>query len=124
MNMWRVVFALAAFVNFAVGGVMTAAPGRVAAAIGGTADQASVQFAGWLIFVFGIGYAMVAREPARHRGIVWIGAIGKLGAVVLTLWRLLAQGGYVPAQVIALPLVDLVFVALFALFLWRGPRPA
>jgi hypothetical protein len=123
MNLWRGVFALAAFVNFLVGGVMTAAPGRAAAAIGAGADPASVQFAGWLIFTFGIGYAMVARTPASHRGIVWIGAIGKFGAVAIALWRLFSRGGYVPAQAVALPLVDLLFVAVFALFLWRGPRP-
>ena len=81
-----------------------------------------MQFAGWLIFVFGVGYAMVAREPAANRGIVWIGMIGKFGAVAIALWRLFSQGGYVAAQAVALPLLDLVFVALFAVFLWRGPR--
>ena len=48
--------------------------------------------------------------------------IGKFGAVAIALWRLFSQGGYVPAQAVALPLVDLAFVALFAVFLWRGPR--
>lgn len=122
MNLWRTVFALAAFVNFLVGGVMAFLPARAAEAIGHGADPASVQFAGWLIFVFGIGYAIVAREPAANRGIVWIGMIGKFGAVAIALWRLFSQGGYVPAQAVALPLVDLAFVALFAVFLWRGPR--
>jgi hypothetical protein len=124
MHPWRAIFALAAFVNFVVGGAMAAAPRSAAEAIGGGADPASVQFAGWLIFTFGVGYAMVARAPAANRGIVWIGAIGKFGAVAIALWRLATQGGYVPAQAIALPLIDLAFVALFALFLWRGPRPA
>ena len=124
MNPWPAIFALAAFVNFVVGGAMVVAPRSAAEAIGGAADPASVQFAGWLIVAFGVGYAMVARAPGANRGIVWIGAIGKFGAVAITLWRLLTQGGYVPTQAIALPLLDLVFVALFALFLWRGPRGA
>jgi hypothetical protein len=122
MNPWRAVFVLAAFVNFLVGGTMVFLPGRAAEAIGHGADPASVQFAGWLIFVFGVGYAMVAREPAANRGIVWIGMIGKFGAVAIALWRLFSQGGYVAAQAVALPLLDLLFVALFAAFLWRGPR--
>jgi hypothetical protein len=49
-----------------------------------------------------------------------IGMIGKLGAAILA--TLQFQAGIIDANGLALGMGDLVFVALFALFLWRGPR--
>jgi hypothetical protein len=72
--------------------------------------------------VFGVGYAIVARDPIGNRGILWIGAIGKLGAVVLAVLQY--QQGLLPLNTLALGGGDLVFVLLFTLFLWRGPRPS
>ena len=47
---------------------------------------------------------------------------GKFAVVLLAASRLAAAGGALPFDQIALPFGDLVFVAAFALFLWRGPR--
>lgn len=122
MNLWRAVFALAALYNLAVGGAMLAAPERIGAqlSISGAGGPFSILMAGLLIAVFGIGYAMVAAAPAQNRGIVWIGAIGKLGAFALG--AIQYNAGIAPFQTFALGCGDLVFVVLFALFLWRGPR--
>lgn len=120
---WRVLFALAAFYNWAVGGTMLAAPGALAPqlSIEGAGAPFALQMTGLLIAVFGLGYAMVARNPAGNRGIIWIGMIGKIGAAVLG--TIQYQAGIVPFTTFALGMGDLVFVALFALFLWHGPRP-
>lgn len=124
MKVWRTIFAVAAIYNLAVGGAMIAAPERIAdqLEVSGEGGLYLTVMAGILIAVFGIGYALVAAAPAKHRGIVWIGMIGKAGVVLLTGARVFLDGVVMPAQQIALPMGDLVFVALFARFLWRGPR--
>jgi hypothetical protein len=122
MTFWRGLFALAAFFNLAVGGAMVAAPARIAEqlSLSGAGAPYAVAMVGMMIAVFGIGYALVSAAPARGRGIVWIGMIGKLGAAILA--TLQFQAGIIDANGLALGMGDLVFVALFALFLWRGPR--
>lgn len=122
MTFWRGLFAVAALFNFAVAAAMLAAPAQVAERldISGPGGPFAILMTAILIGAFGVGYALVARAPAQNRGIVWIGAIGKLGVVVLAAMQYGA--GIVPAGTFALSLGDLVFVLLFALFLWRGPR--
>jgi hypothetical protein len=124
MTYWRALFAFAAFYNLAVGGAMLALPARVAEQldIAGRAGPFAVAMAGLLIAVFGVGYAMVSAAPGKNRGIVWIGLIGKAGAAALAAIQF--NAGIIPLNTFALGLGDLVFVALFALFLWRGPRSA
>jgi hypothetical protein len=123
MTFWRGLFAFAAFVNLAVGGAMAAAPARVAEQLGvtGPGGPYAITMVGMMIAVFGVGYAIVARNPAGNRGIVWIGIVGKLGAAALAAMQYAA--GLIPTSTFALGMGDVVFAALFALFLWRGPRP-
>lgn len=122
MTFWRGLFGLAALFNFAVASLMLIAPGEAAARldIGGGGGPFAILMTGILIGAFGVGYAMVAQAPARNRGIVWIGAIGKTGVVGLATMQYLA--GVIPFGTFTLSLGDLAFVAMFALFLWRGPR--
>ncbi|HVK80748.1 MAG TPA: hypothetical protein VM915_09045 [Verrucomicrobiae bacterium] len=119
---WRVLFALAALYNLAVGGTMLATPSLLAPqlSVEGAGAPFAIMMSGLLIAMFGVGYALVARDPVGNRGIVWIGMIGKIGAAVLG--TLQYQAGIVPFSTFALGMGDLVFVALFAVFLWRGPR--
>lgn len=119
---WRGVFGLAAVFNLIVGGAMLAAPERVAAglSVSGAGAPFAILMTGLLIAVFGLGYTMVARDPVRNRGIVWMGMIGKFGVVVLATTQYAT--GVVPFNTFATSLGDLAFVVLFALFLWRGPR--
>jgi hypothetical protein len=123
MNLWRVLFAFAAIWNLAVGGAMLAAPARAAEGLGisGAAGPFAIAMCGMLIAVFGVGYAMVAAQPAQNRGIVWIGLIGKIGAA--TLGALQYVAGIIPVSTFALGMGDLAFAAAFAAFLWLGPRP-
>jgi len=122
MTFWRGLFAFTAFFNLAVGGAMMAAPDRVAAQLSVTGAGApfAMVMVGMMIAVFGLGYAIVARAPAANRGIVWIGLVGKLGAAALATVQFSA--GIIGAGGFALGMTDLLFVAAFALFLWRGPR--
>lgn len=122
MTFWRGLFALAAFYNLAVGGAMLAVAPRVAGelAISGAGGPFAVMMAGLLIAAFGIGYAMVSAAPPENRGIVWIGTIGKTGAVILASVQF--NAGVIALSTFLLGMGDLAFVILFALFLWRGPR--
>jgi hypothetical protein len=122
-TIWRGVFGFAALYNLAVGGAMLAASEQAAAGlnISGAGGPFAVAMAGLLIGVFGVGYAMVAAAPAKNRSIVWIGVIGKLGAAALGAIQF--NAGLIPFSTFLLGMGDLVFVVLFALFLWRGPRP-
>lgn len=121
---WRALFSFAALVNIAVGVGMAATPREVAAQLGvlGPGGPYAITMAGMMIAVFGVGYAIVAREPAANRGIVWIGIIGKLGAAGLA--ALQYAQALIPQTTFVLGMGDLVFAALFALFLWRVPRAA
>lgn len=124
MTIWTALFSLAALVNLAVGIGMAVTPAEVAMqlGVGGPGGSYAIIMVGMMIGVFGIGYAIVARDPPRNRGIVWIGIIGKLGAAGLAAAQY-AQG-LIPQSTFMLGMGDVVFAALFALFLWRGPRPA
>jgi len=119
---WRGLFAFAAFYNLAVGGAMMAASARVATQLNifGPGGAYAVMLAGLLIAVFGIGYAIVAAAPAKNRGIVWMGVIGKAGAAGLAAAQFSA--GAIPFNTFLFGLGDLVFMLAFGLFLWRGPR--
>ena len=70
---------------------------------------------GLLVVCLGIAYALAARDPERNRAIVWTGAIGKTG-VVLLFGQAWLQGT-IPFPVFAVSLGDLAFVAGFLLFL-------
>ena len=122
MTWWNALFSLAALVNLGVGGAMAATPREVAAQLGvlGPGAPYAVTMVGMMIAVFGVGYAIVARDPARNRAIVWLGVVGKLGAAGLAAAQY-AQT-LIPQSTFVLGIGDLVFALLFALLRVRGPR--
>lgn len=117
MTGWRIVFGLAAVFNIAVGAAMLAQLSPLAPP-GLTTTTAAL-----LIIMFGVGYAMVARNPLAHRGIALLGLIGKAMMPVAS-W-LHVQAGDAPMQAFYLSLGDLAFAALFLVFLLQTrARPA
>ena len=112
---WRIAFALAALFNFAVGAaVLARAPFLPAPA---PEQSLTYDTAALLIITFGIGYAMVARNPLAQRGLALLGVIGKLQMPVLTGVHVLR--GDAPLATFLLSIGDLVFAALFIAFLLR-----
>ncbi len=73
--------------------------------------DAYVQFAASVVLVFGIGFAMVAREPRAHRGIIVLGVLFKLayGGTVLGHFFLAS----IPLLWTWFAWIDLVFAAAF-----------
>jgi hypothetical protein len=120
---WRIVFGLAAAYNIAVGAAILLMPASLASApfTGSPQEALLIQSCGWLILVFGVGYAMVAMSPMMNRGIAALGVLGKSAMPVIAYPFYTA--GQIPWSSYVLTLGDLGFVALFILFLlWSRPR--
>ncbi|MCE9523761.1 MAG: hypothetical protein K8S25_15190 [Alphaproteobacteria bacterium] len=122
VSAWRVFFFVAATFNFAVGVPLVMVPGAMLVALGVPVpgDLLFHRLCGLFVVCFGIAYAFVRREPDRNRAIVWVGAIGKTGVVIL-IGQAWAQG-MVPFQAFALTMGDLAFVAGFVFFLLSRKR--
>lgn len=114
---WKIVFALAALFNFAAGLPLLLVPAQALEAFG-MAQQPMmlfVQVAGSLIVMFGVSYAMIARNLVL-RELALLGAIGKLLAVVLlTIYWLKSE---IPDIPFYLGFGDLAFALAFLLFLY------
>lgn len=70
------------------------------------------------VLLFGVGYGIVAMDPSRNHGLIWLGIIGKLGVVATLGQRWVI--GVATAWVLPAAACDFVFAALFACFLWRS----
>jgi hypothetical protein len=116
---WSKLFWAAAAFNGAVGLPLLLAPGAMMAALGVAvpADLTFHRTAGLLIVCFGVVYAMIARDLDRYRPLAALGVAGKLGVVAIfaSAW----SSGAIPASAAAVALGDLVFCALFGLFLLK-----
>ena len=123
MGVWKLIFWVAAIFNFAVGLPMLLAPEVLLPAIGQALpeDLLLIRLAALLIVVLGIGYGMVARDPAANRPILWLGVLGK-APIPLLVW---ISGGAaaLSSSAFVLSLGDLAFAALFLLFLLTHRRP-
>lgn len=71
------------------------------------------------VLFFGIGYYMISRDPVRNRGIIWLGAMGKLYVFGLWTWHYLTDLTAPFALVGATG--DLIFACLFLLYLRKNP---
>ncbi len=121
---WKPLFWLAAFYNIAAGTVAVLAPefhveqffGSATLLEGAVAHLYTQAF--WVsVLSFGVGYAIVARDPDRNHGILLIAAFGKTYVffVFTSAWldgsmRLLALVGGIG---------DLAFALAFLFFLWK-----
>ena len=124
MRFWKIVFALAASFNFLVGLPMLLAPAAMLAGLGQPvpSDLLMTRLASALIAVFGVGYAMIARDPVANRPILWLGVLGK-APIPLLVW-LSGGAAALTSSSFKLSLVDLVFAGLFLAFLLTHPRRA
>jgi hypothetical protein len=120
----RLIFAAAAAFNLGGAALLVFKP-EIALARLGIIDPAARLLARSLASsaaAWGVGYALVAFDARRFRNFAWLGAISK------TLFAAIYAAAYFNGQVApaaCLPaLVDLLFAAFFADFLWRTRRRA
>jgi len=119
MKEWQFFFWTAAFYNIAVGIPLYLTPEWIVLMTGTVLppDAALMRVTGALLICFGIVYAIVGRDPQRHRPIVWAGLLGKIGmgAVYIPDWLL----GTVPVPTIMFVLGNFAFATIFLYFLFR-----
>ena len=79
LRMYRVWFYVAALYNAAWGAAVVAFPAPLSrlAGLEGAAVIPLVQVIGMMVGVFAIGYYLLAREPLRYAGLIWIALAGK-----------------------------------------------
>lgn len=73
--------------------------------------DAYVQLPGALIAIFGIGFLMVARDPARNRNLIILGVLLKLAFAGLVLGHRLYGG--IPDMWVLFAVADLLFMLAF-----------
>ena len=71
-----------------------------------------IDLAAWLVFAFGVGYALSARDLPRHWPFVALGTLGKAGVAVLVIGYFAA--GIAGPLLALLAAADGVFAVLFA----------
>lgn len=124
MNGWKIFFIAAALFNFIAGVPLLVAPNVELAMmhLPPAPDVMYHQVTGILVICFGIGYGLVAGDPDRNIGIVWLGTLGKAGVIFLMSQAYLA--GTIPFQVFAIAFGDILFVLGFIAFLLTRGRAA
>lgn len=75
-----------------------------------------------LVFVYGIGYYLVSRDPEENRAVVWMGIIGKLAFFFTAL--VYYSKRFITLLTMLLCFGDFVFSVLFAMFLFKTRHEA
>lgn len=70
-----------------------------------------------LVIAYGIGLFMVFRDMYGNRSLIIVGIIGKVSYAIIFLYFFIALPGKLPLSFLIPVIGDLVFVALFGLFL-------
>lgn len=77
-----------------------------------------IQLVGVLVGLFGVGYWMVARDPAANRGVLLLGFWSKALGSVLGIYYV-ARGQLPPVFLVLLFFADIVYLLPFAIILRR-----
>lgn len=123
MRGWRAFFWFAAVWNLLAGLPGLIDPQGSLARFGMSLPAAAdplVRMIGLIVATFGIGYALVARDPPGNRGIVIIGVIGKLGTFAIFAGDWAFRGGSGPLA--AMGAGDLLFAIAFLIFLSKSGK--
>ncbi|MBU2552699.1 MAG: hypothetical protein KKB20_30075 [Proteobacteria bacterium] len=122
---WRVVFLIAALMNFVGAAGALWRPAQNIKLMYGLENSPDLllflnRWLWWIVLLFGIGYLLIAWEPARFPGIVIMGAVGK--ALFAANWIYLRAHGRATNLVLFPSAWDTVFALLFLIYLIGGPR--
>lgn len=114
---------LAAAVYNAVWGVVVACwPHLLLDAAGVSADAAPLaRVIAMMVGVYAYGYLLIAREPERYAGLVWVGLAGKVlgfGGFIVSAFRGEVGWGFWWISL----LNDVIWLPAFTVFAWRHAR--
>jgi hypothetical protein len=118
----RPLFVVAAIYDLVVAAVFVLAYKTIYAMFGITLPNHAgyVHLPAALIFIFGIGFWFVSRDPVRNRDIIKLGALMKLAFAGVIFGHLIF--GAIPAMYVPFAVLDLLFFAAFVAAL--GTLPA
>ncbi|MGA2738271.1 MAG: hypothetical protein ABSG65_12590 [Bryobacteraceae bacterium] len=116
---YKRIFFVGALWNLLGGVFILAATGWIFASAGVAEPAPPIYYYGWiaLFMTFGLGYYLVYRDMYRNRDIALLGAIGKVVFAAVFLYGFFAYPGQVPLFFLVPVAGDLVFAALFVMFL-------
>ena len=122
--MWHIFFIAATLFNIAAGLPLLAAPDAMAQSLNMPVpdDLLYHRFTGLLILAFGGFYAAMAYDQERFGPLLWLGAAGKAGVILLMGEAYVS--GRVPFAAFAVSLGDVLFVVGFLAFLVLPRKPA
>jgi hypothetical protein len=72
------------------------------------------------VLLFGLGYYFVSRDPEQNRGIVWLGALGKVGVFAAFTYAFLLN--MASAIGLSIASMDLFWAVLFFYFLFTQKK--
>lgn len=118
---WKIVFLLAGIytAGAVIPGIINPQSGATDFANQTIQDAYSLFFfqSLWItVLVFGLGYLLVASEPARYVGIVILGCMGKLLFAINVFYHY--SIGSLSSMAFLAAIVDCIFVALFGVFIY------
>lgn len=118
----RPLFVVAAIYDLVVGAVYFAAYRALYTAFGVTLPNhpGYVHLPAALIFIFGIGFWFVSRDPVRNRDLIKLGALMKLAFAGVVFGHLIF--GSIPPMYVPFAVIDLAFLVAFVVAL--GTLPA
>lgn len=122
-TLYRLVFLAGAIWNVLGGVYIVVTTDQIFASAGISPPSPPLYYHSWiaLFMVFGIGYFFAFRDLERNRNIILLGAMGKLAFSSIFFYNLAVYRDQTPMS-FAIPAVgDLVFAALFLLFLVSFP---
>jgi hypothetical protein len=118
-SFYKKVFLIGALWNIAGGAIIVLFTGRIFASANLTPPQPPVYYYSWIaLFVtFGIGYYMIYLDMYGNKNIVILGMIGKFSFAAIFLAGIATMPGQIPRGFLIPVIGDLVFVALYGMFL-------
>ena len=116
---YKRIFLVGALWNLLGGAFIVAATGWMFSSAGLAEPTPPLYYYAWiaLFMTFGFGYYLVSRDMYGNRNIVLLGAIGKIAFSAVFLYDFFAYPHQVPVFFLGPVAGDLVFAALFIMFL-------
>ncbi|MER3445383.1 MAG: hypothetical protein C4291_00460 [Candidatus Dadabacteria bacterium] len=118
-SFYKRVFLIGALWNIVGGAFITLFAVWIFSTANLTPPQPPAYFHSWIaLFVtFGIGYYMVYRDMYGNKNIVILGIIGKMAFAIIFIYNMITLRGQVPLFFLIPVIGDLIFAALFGMFL-------
>ncbi len=91
------------------------------AGVGNLISAPFLQAIGMMVGVYGYGFYLLARDPVRYSGFIWVGLLGKIFGLAGFLYY--ASTGVLPWNFgFSILTNDLIWIPAFTIFAWKYAR--